>query len=37
MITAAEIDKWRASPEETAQLEFKEAKNSFDFDKLCDY
>lgn len=35
--TVADIDRWRASPEETAQLEFKEAKNSFDFDRLCNY
>jgi hypothetical protein len=36
--TAAEqIDAWRAAKSETEHLEFKEAKNQFDFDTLADY
>jgi hypothetical protein len=33
-ITAAQIDVWRASRAETANLEFKEAKNQYDTTKL---
>lgn len=35
--TPAQIDLWRKVASETANLEFKEAKDSFDFDKLCNY
>src|SRR5690606_28280173 len=37
MITPAQIDLWRASPSETAKLEFKEAKTSFSLEKLYEY
>jgi len=36
-ITAAQIDVWRASRAETANLEFKEAKNQYDTTKLRRY
>lgn len=35
--TAAQIDLWRSSPSETQRLEFKEAKSSYDREKLAKY
>ena len=35
--TAAQIDLWRSALTETQNLEFKEAKTSFDRDKLAEY
>ena len=35
--TPARIDIWRAAKSETEHLEFKEAKNQFDFEKLLAY
>lgn len=35
--TPAQIDLWRKATSETPNLEFKEAKSSYDFDKLCNY
>ena len=35
--TVQQIDLWRQSPSETQRLEFKEAKNQFDRDKLHRY
>ena len=35
--TPAQIDLWRASPSEHQRLEFKEAKNQFDNQKLFEY
>lgn len=35
--TAAQIDVWRSAPTETQNLEFKEAKTSYDRDKLARY
>ena len=35
--TVHQIDLWRQSPSETQRLEFKEAKNQFDRDKLHRY
>ncbi len=35
--TPAQIDVWRQSRSETQRLEFKEAKNQYDFGKLCKY
>jgi ATP-dependent DNA helicase RecG len=32
-----QIDLWRATPKETQRLEFKEAKNQYDTQKLCAY
>lgn len=37
VITAAQVDVWRSSPTELPQLEFKEAKHSFDIEKLYEY
>jgi ATP-dependent DNA helicase RecG len=38
MITTPEqIDLWRSAPSENQRLEFKEAKEQFDFTKLCKY
>ena len=36
-ISAAQIDLWRSAPTETQVLEFKEAKNACDREKLCEY
>lgn len=36
-ITPHQIDLWRSAPTEHQRLEFKEAKNQFDFRKLCEY
>lgn len=36
-LTAAQVDIWRASPTETAHLEFKEARNQYDTAKLRRY
>ncbi|MFG1294138.1 AlbA family DNA-binding domain-containing protein, partial [Xanthobacter versatilis] len=36
-VTAAQIDLWRQAPTETQILEFKEAKASFDREKLNEY
>jgi ATP-dependent DNA helicase RecG len=33
--TPAQIDLWRQAPSEHQNLEFKEAKNSFDREKLA--
>ncbi len=35
--TPQQIDNWRESPSEHQNLEFKEAKNQYDFRKLCGY
>lgn len=35
--THEQIDLWRAMPRETQRLEFKEAKNQYDTQKLCSY
>ena len=37
MITLAQLEKWLAAPSEDEHLEFKEAKNRFDFEKLVAY
>lgn len=37
MLTPEEIDRLISCPHENEHLEFKEAKNQFDFDKLCRY
>jgi predicted HTH transcriptional regulator len=37
MITPEQIDLWRSSQSEHAQLEFKTAKNNFKLDKLYEY
>jgi len=36
-VTAEQIDLWRRSPSEHQRLEFKEAKQQYDFKKLCQY
>lgn len=36
-ITPAQIDLWRQEPTEHQALEFKEAKATFNFDKLKEY
>jgi ATP-dependent DNA helicase RecG len=36
-ITPEQVDIWRAAPTETQTLEFKEAKNQYDTDKLFSY
>jgi predicted HTH transcriptional regulator len=36
-LTPEQIDLWRALPTETQTLEFKEARNQFDFEKLSCY
>ncbi len=36
-ITVVQIDLWRRAPSETQVLEFKEAKTSFDREKLAEY
>ena len=35
--TPQQIDSWRQAPSEHQVLEFKEAKNQYDFVKLCKY
>lgn len=35
--TPEQIDIWRSAPSEHQRLEFKEAKNQYDFGKLCKY
>jgi len=35
--TPQQIDLWRQAPSETQRLEFKEAKQQFDFDRLAKY
>lgn len=35
--TPEQIDRWRQSPSEHQRLEFKEAKNQFDYTRLCEY
>lgn len=35
--TIEQIDLWRAAPSESEHLEFKEAKNNFDTESLCEY
>ena len=35
--TPQQIDLWRQAPTEDRQLEFKEARNQYDFRKLCEY
>lgn len=37
MTSLAQLSAWLAVPRETERLEFKEAKNSFDYDKLLNY
>ncbi len=36
-VSLAHLDKWLVLPSENENLEFKEAKNRFDFEKLVDY
>ncbi len=36
-VTPEQIDLWRESPSEHQRLEFKEAKNQYDYGKLCEY
>ncbi|HXE55929.1 MAG TPA: ATP-binding protein [Tepidisphaeraceae bacterium] len=36
-ITVAQIDLWRSAASEHQRLEFKEARNQFDWEKLCEY
>ncbi|MGC1434401.1 MAG: ATP-binding protein [Terriglobales bacterium] len=36
-ITPEQVDIWRAAPTETQTLEFKEARNQYDTDKLFIY
>jgi predicted HTH transcriptional regulator len=36
-ITVDQIDLWRSLPSEAQRIEFKEAKNQFDYTKLCKY
>jgi ATP-dependent DNA helicase RecG len=36
-VTLEQLEKWLVAPSETEQLEFKEAKNNFHFEKLVDY
>jgi len=36
-VTPEQVDIWRAAPSETQTLEFKEAKNQYDSDKLFSY
>jgi hypothetical protein len=35
--TPEQIDLWRSAPSEHQRLEFKEAKNQFDYNRLCKY
>ncbi|MEM1007365.1 MAG: ATP-binding protein [Myxococcota bacterium] len=35
--TPEQVDQWRSLPSENQNLEFKEAKTQFDFNKLCRY
>ena len=37
LVTPDQIDLWRQSPTEHQRLEFKEAKQQYDFRKLCQY
>ncbi|HVZ67969.1 MAG TPA: ATP-binding protein [Rhizomicrobium sp.] len=37
VISPSQIDLWRGAPTETQNLEFKEAKENFDWGKLCSY
>jgi ATP-dependent DNA helicase RecG len=37
VITPSQIDLWRQAPSEYQNLEFKEAKNQFDREKLSAY
>ena len=37
MVTLETIEKWLVEPVETEHLEFKEAKNQFDTNKLMRY
>ncbi len=36
-VTPEQIDLWRQSPTENQRLEFKEAKQQYDYKKLCQY
>lgn len=36
-VTIEQLEKWVAAPSENEHLEFKEAKNRFDFEKLVRY
>ncbi|HLH20048.1 MAG TPA: ATP-binding protein [Bryobacteraceae bacterium] len=36
-ITPDQVDIWRQSPSEHQRLEFKEAKQQYDYKKLCQY
>src|SRR4051812_34806334 len=36
-VTSAQVDLWRAAPSENQNLEFKEAKNQYDAEKLFGY
>jgi ATP-dependent DNA helicase RecG len=35
--TPEQVDLWRKAPSEHQRLEFKEAKNQYDYGKLCEY
>lgn len=35
--TPEQVDLWRKSPSENQRLEFKEARNQYDYKKLCEY
>ncbi len=35
--TPEQVDLWRKSPSEHQRLEFKEAKNQYDYGRLCEY
>lgn len=36
-VTLAQLEKWLRAPSEDEHLEFKEAKNDYDFEKLVGY
>ncbi len=36
-VTMEQLEKWLVTPSETEHLEFKEARNRFDFERLVDY
>ncbi|MBV8819324.1 MAG: putative DNA binding domain-containing protein [Acidobacteriaceae bacterium] len=36
-ITAAQVDIWRKAPSENQRLEFKEAKQQYDYKRICEY
>jgi len=36
-VTTEQIDRWRSLPSEHQNLEFKEARNQYDYGRLCEY